>query len=357
MTLLCKHVRLVFRRSGRRRFVFGLDKVKFATMSKPKILVTRSDYPKNSIEVLESKYSVEIWDNVKNGDITKKDFVERVKGASGIFCCLNDRVDKDVIEAAGPSLKVVSTMSVGVDHVDLKTLKSKGVRLGYTPDVLTEATAELTVALLLATSRRLLEANQAIRNGEWTSAWAPLKWCGPALKGSTVGIYGYGRIGQSVARKLKAFEVSRILYGSAQEKPEGKAIGAIQTSLDNLLKESDFVIVTCALSDQTRGLFNKDKFAMMKSTAIFVNSSRGAVVDQEALYDALVCGKIRAAGLDVMTPEPLPSDHPLLTLQNCVILPHIGSATYQTRMLMADMVVKNITAALLGEQMPAEYAL
>ncbi|CAB0011768.1 unnamed protein product [Nesidiocoris tenuis] len=328
----------------------------YASMSKLKIFVTRSDFPKKSISFLEEKYDVDIWDSIKNGDISKKDFLSRVPGASGIFCSLNDKVDKDVVEAAGPSLKVVSTMSVGVDHVDREALKAKGIRLGYTPDVLTEATAELTLALLLATSRRLFEANRAIKDGEWTSPWAPLWMCGPALKGSTVGIFGFGRIGQSVARKLKAFEVSRILYGSAQEKPEGKQIGAVQVSLEELLRESDFVIVTCALSDRTRGLFNKEKFAQMKSTAIFINSSRGAVVNQEALYDALVSGTIRAAGLDVMTPEPLPKDHPLLGLSNFV-LPHIGSATYQTRMVMADLVAKNIVAALTNEKMPAELAL
>ncbi|XP_014239498.1 glyoxylate reductase/hydroxypyruvate reductase-like isoform X2 [Cimex lectularius] len=324
-------------------------------MPKQKVFLTRSDYPKNGVSLLEPRYELSFWDHEKNGVITKEGMVANVKGVNAIFCCLNDKIDKDVIEAAGDSLKIVSTMSVGVDHVDREILKKKNVKLGYTPDVLTEATAELTVALLLATSRRLLEANKLIREGHWTSPWAPVWMCGPALKGSTVGIVGFGRIGQSTAIKLKAFDVGKILYGSEKEKPEGIEMGACRASLDVLLKESDFVIATCALSEKTKGLFSKENFEKMKPTSIFINTSRGGVVDQEALIDALKNGKIRAAGLDVMTPEPLPADHPLLCLDNCVILPHIGSATYQTRMVMSDLVAKNIIAALEGKEMPAEY--
>uniref|UniRef100_A0A146LKS7 Glyoxylate reductase/hydroxypyruvate reductase n=1 Tax=Lygus hesperus TaxID=30085 RepID=A0A146LKS7_LYGHE len=327
-------------------------------MTKPKVFMTRNDWPKECIDLLQNdQFELEMWDTGKSKEITKNDLLKKVVGVSGIFCSPSIRIDKEVIEAAGPSLKVVGTFSVGVDHIDLATLKAKGIRLGYTPGVLTEATAELTVALLLATSRRLFEANQAIRDGEWTSAWAPLQWCGPALQGSTVGVYGFGRIGQSVARKLKAFEVSRILYSSSAEKPEGKEMGAECTSFETLLRESDFLIVTCALTDQTRGLFNKEKFAMMKPTAIFVNSSRGGVVDQEALQEALLTGKIRGAGLDVMTPEPLPKDHPLLSIKNCVIVPHLGSTTIETRVQMGVTTSKNIIAALTGGNMPAEYPL
>ncbi|KAK9505593.1 hypothetical protein O3M35_009605 [Rhynocoris fuscipes] len=329
---------------------------KYSNMPRYKVFVTRSDYPKNSIAMLEGKCEVDMWDHEKFGEIKKDNLLKKLKGVHGLFCCLNDRIDEDIIKAA-PDLKVISTMSVGVDHIDIKSLKAANIKLGYTPDVLTEATAELTVALLLATSRRLFEANSAIIRGEWKSAWAPVWMCGPGLKGSTVGVVGFGRIGQSVAAKLKCFGIYKLLYSANSEKSQGKELGATFTTLDNLLKESDFVIVTCSLNEKTKNLFTKEKFEQMKPTAIFINSSRGGVVDQDALYDALKNSKIRAAGLDVMTPEPLPSDHKLLTLSNCVILPHIGSATYQTRMSMSDLVVRNILTALNGDKMPAEYNL
>ncbi|KAF6213399.1 hypothetical protein GE061_011118 [Apolygus lucorum] len=202
-----------------------LSVISFSSMAKPKVFMTRNDWPKECIDLLQNgQFDLEMWDSEKNKPITKSDLLKKVVGVSAIFCSSPNTIDKDVVKAAGPSLKVVGTFSVGVDHIDLATLKTHGIRLGYTPGVLTEATAELTVALLLATSRKLFEANQAIRDGEWTSAWAPLQWCGPALQGSTVGVYGFGRIGQSVARKLKAFEVSRILYSSSAEKPEGMMI-------------------------------------------------------------------------------------------------------------------------------------
>uniref|UniRef100_A0A224XSU9 Glyoxylate reductase/hydroxypyruvate reductase n=1 Tax=Panstrongylus lignarius TaxID=156445 RepID=A0A224XSU9_9HEMI len=329
---------------------------KFSSMSQSKIFVTRSDYPKNSIAMLEGKFEVDIWDHESHGEIKKENLIKKIEGVHGLFCCLNDKIDKDIIKA-GSDLKIVSTMSVGVDHIDKQALKEAKVRLGYTPDVLTEATAELTVALLLATSRRIFEANSAIIKGEWTSAWAPVWMCGPGLKGSTVGIVGFGRIGQCIASILKSFAIYKLLYSGPEERAEDKEFDATFTTLECLLEESDFVIVSCSLNETTKNLFSKEKFDLMKPTAIFINSSRGGVVDQEALYDALKSSKIRAAGLDVMVPEPLPCDHKLLTLSNCVILPHIGSATYQTRMAMSDLAAKNILAALTGEDMPAEFHL
>lgn len=322
-------------------------------MSKPKVLVTRPDYPQNGIEILKKKTDVEIWPHEKQV-MPKEEIVKSIKGKSAIFCCLNDKIDKEVLRAAGPELKVVATMSVGFDHIDIKECNKLGIKVGYTPDVLTEATAELTLALLLATSRRLFEAHNQLKNGGW-SAWAPVWMCGPALKGSTVGIIGFGRIGQEVARKLKAFRIAKILYTSRSEKKEGKEIGAQQTTLEELLPASDFVIVTCALTPETHGLFNAKRFALMKPTAIFINTSRGDIVDQDALYTALKDSKIWAAGLDVMTPEPLPTNHPMLQLNNCVLLPHIGSATYQSRMTMCELTANNIICALEGKPMPAQY--
>ncbi|XP_076168185.1 glyoxylate reductase/hydroxypyruvate reductase-like isoform X2 [Ptiloglossa arizonensis] len=268
------------------------------------------------------------------------------------------KIDDEILNAAGPQLKVVSTMSVGVDHLDLKALKSRNISVGYTPGILTNATAELTVALLLATSRRLVEANRAIYKGEW-KAWAPTWMCGPGLFGSTVGIVGLGRIGIQVARNLKSFNVAKILYTSRSVKQEAYEFGGENTVLDELLRKSDFVIVTTALTPETKQMFSKSTFEKMKKTAIFVNVSRGEVVDQSALIEALKKGTIRAAGLDVMTPEPIPLDSELLKLDNCVVLPHIGSAATETREEMSRITAENILAVLKGTpaQMPAPFQL
>lgn len=265
---------------------------------------------------------------------------------------LTDRIDSEVLDAA-PNLKVIATMSVGYDHLDLPEIRKRGIRVGYTPDILTDATAELTVGLLLATSRRLLEANQEARSGGW-SAWSPFWMCGPGLKDAVVGVVGFGRIGQEVAKRLKPFNVREILYHSRSSKKEAQEIGASLVSFEELIARSDFIVATCALTPETKGIFNGEAFKKMKPTAVFINTSRGGVVDQDALVDALRNKTIFGAGLDVMTPEPLPLDNPLFELKNCVILPHIGSASIETRKAMGVLTARNVVAALKGERMPAE---
>lgn len=267
---------------------------------------------------------------------------------------LSDKIDAEVLNKAGQNLKIIATMSVGYDHFDVNEIKKRGIKMAYTPDVLTDATAELAVALLLATSRRLLEANEAVRNGGW-KAWSPFWMCGPGIKGSTVGIVGFGRIGQEIAKRLKPFGPKRFIYYSRSEKPkEAQEIGATRVSFDQLLAESDFISVSCALTPDTKDMFDENAFKKMKNTAVFVNTSRGGVVDQNALIKALESKSIWGAGLDVMVPEPLPLDHPLLKLKNCVILPHIGSACIETRNDMGILTAKNIVAALNNEPLLTE---
>uniref|UniRef100_K7F5U5 Glyoxylate reductase/hydroxypyruvate reductase n=1 Tax=Pelodiscus sinensis TaxID=13735 RepID=K7F5U5_PELSI len=257
----------------------------------------------------------------------------------------------------GPNLKIISTLSVGVDHLALDEIKKRGIRVGYIPDILTDATAELSVALLLAACRRLPEAVEEVKNGGWTT-WKPLWLCGYGLSGSTVGIVGLGRIGQAVARRLKPFGVKTFLYTGTRPKPERAVEFQAQfVPLAKLAEESDFVVVTCSLTPGTEGMCNKDFFGRMKKTSVFINTSRGAVVNQEDLHQALVSGQIAAAGLDVTSPEPLPTDHPLLSLKNCVILPHIGSATFATRSAMAVQAAHNLLAGLRGERLPSELQL
>ncbi|CAG4956187.1 unnamed protein product [Parnassius apollo] len=322
-----------------------------SSTGKYQVYVTRSDMPHGGIELLKKQCKLILWN--QPSPVPRSEFLKSVVGANGIFCSLTDKIDKEVLDAAGPNLKVVATISVGYDHIDVQECRERGIRIGYTPDVLTDATAELTLALLLSTSRRLPEAQHEAKTGGWVS-WAPTWMTGPGLAGSTVGIVGFGRIGQAVARRVKSFNTKTILYYNRSEKPEAKEIGAVKVTFDELLMQSDFVICCCALVPETKELFNKTAFEKMKRTAIFINTSRGGTVDQNALIEALQKNTIRAAGLDVTTPEPLPLDSLLFKLKNCVVLPHIGSASIEARNTMSELTANNILAALNGSEMPAE---
>ncbi|XP_035443980.1 glyoxylate reductase/hydroxypyruvate reductase [Spodoptera frugiperda] len=315
------------------------------------VFVTRNDMPQGGIDLLKKECDVKM--STHPSTMPREELLKAIAGVNGIFCSLTDRIDKEVLDAAGPGLKVIGTISVGHDHIDLAECKKRGVQIGYTPDVLTDATAELTMALLLSTSRRLPEAQHEARTGGWKS-WAPTWMTGPGLAGSTVGIVGFGRIGQAVARRVKAFNTKKILYFNRSERPEAQETGAIKVTFDELLTQSDFIICCAALVPETKAMFNKAAFEKMKNTAIFINTSRGGTVDQDALIEALQNNTIRAAGLDVTTPEPLPLDNPLLKLPNCVVLPHIGSAAIETRNTMSELTANNILAALKGKPMPAE---
>ncbi|XP_066994639.1 glyoxylate reductase/hydroxypyruvate reductase isoform X1 [Anabrus simplex] len=257
-----------------------------------------------------------------------------------------------MLDTAGPNLKVVSTMTAGYDHIDVATAKSRGIKIGNASKVSNASVAEIAVALALMAGHRLQEGRQVIERGAWEPV-SPIWMLGHDLYGSTVGIVGLGNIGCEIAKRLKAFEISRLLYSGHSVKPAAAKIGAQFVSFDDILKESDFVIIACPLNDGTRNMFNDTAFSKMKKNAIIVNIGRGGLIDQPALIRALESGKIYAAGLDVMVPEPLPTDHPLLKLKNCVLTPHIGSATVRSRLAMADLAARNILAALDGKEMPS----
>lgn len=273
-----------------------------------------------------------------------------VAGCNGVLCLLTDRIDGALLDGAGSKLRVVSQMAVGVDNIDLAACTARGLPIGHTPGVLTEATADLTLALMLATARRLVTAANDVVAGKWVT-WDPLGWVGPDLHGSTVGIVGLGRIGAAIARRLAGFEVE-LLYHNPRPSPVADGLGAAWVDLPSLLQRSDFVTLHCPYTAATHHLVNTAALAQMKPTAILVNTARGGVVDQEALLAALVAGQIAGAGLDVTTPEPLPPNHPLLALPNVVVLPHIGSASLPTRLLMANMAVDNLLAGLGGKRLP-----
>ncbi len=277
--------------------------------------------------------------------------LEKVRGVDGLLCMLTDRIDAGLMDAAGPDLKVISQMAVGYDNIDVAAARERHIQVGNTPGVLTEATADLAFALLLAASRRLAEGAAYIREGKWRT-WEPMALLGGDLAGATLGIVGFGRIGQAVARRAAGFDLRVIAY-SPRQKPEIAALSGVNfVTLDALLRESDYISLHLPLTGETRHFINRDALAQMKPSAILINTARGGVVDQAALVDALKHGIIAGAALDVTDPEPLPSDHPLLSLSNALVVPHIGSATHQTRDRMAIMAADNLLAGVSGQPLP-----
>ncbi len=264
----------------------------------------------------------------------------------GLLCMLTDRVDVGLIDAAA-KLRVISQMAVGVDNIDLAAAERRGIPVGHTPGVLTETTADLAWALILATQRRLPEAERFLRDGKWRH-WSPDLLLGRDVYRSVLGIVGMGAIGAAVARRARGFNM-RVLYTSRTEKA---APDAARVSLEQLLRESDVVSVHVALTPGTRNMIGRRELAMMKPTACLVNTARGGIVDEEALINALAEEKIAAAGLDVYETEPLPANSRLRTLSNVVLLPHIGSASVATRELMASRAVDNLIAGLRGDKLP-----
>lgn len=274
----------------------------------------------------------------------------RLGDAEGLLSLLSVKVDEAFL-AASPSLRVVSNMAVGVDNIDLAACGRRGIPVGNTPDVVTDATAELALGLMFAVSRRIPETAAAAAAGKWR-AWSPTGWLGTDLKGATLGVVGLGKIGQGVAERARALGMT-VVYTSRTRKPDvERALGTVHLSFEGLLRTSDFVCLTVALTPETRQLINADALRLMKPTAYLVNVARGSVVDTDALTDALRNGEIAGAALDVTDPEPLPPDHALFGFPNCVITPHIGTATYQTRKRMAEMACENLLAGLSGRPLP-----
>jgi glyoxylate reductase len=270
--------------------------------------------------------------------------------AVGIYSMLTDRIDADLL-ASAPELKVVSNMAVGVDNIDLAACAAAGVAVGHTPDVLTETTADTAFMLVLASSRRMLEGIDMVRDGRW-GTWVGDAMLGLDVSGTTLGIVGMGRIGAAIAARATGFSMD-ILYWSRSPKPDVEAsTGAQSVSLAELLARADHVVLAVPLSAETRHLIGPDELSHMKPSANLVNISRGPVIDTEALVDALRTQEIRCAGLDVTDPEPIPAHHPLVSLPNCTIVPHIGSATLRTRNAMADLAVDNLIAGVLSEPLP-----
>jgi lactate dehydrogenase-like 2-hydroxyacid dehydrogenase len=315
----------------------------------PRVFVARI-IPAEGLDLVRGGCDVDVWD----GDLPppRGELLRRVAGCDGVLTLLTDRVDDEFLDAAGPGLRVVSNYAVGFDNIDVAACTRRGVAVGNTPGVLTDTTADLAWALLMAAARRLPEGDRYVRDGRWKT-WGPLLLLGPDVHGATIGIVGFGRIGQAVARRAQGFGME-ILYHDVQPVPDEVTmpLGATYLPLEALLPRSDFVSLHVNLSEVTRHLMNATTLALMKPTAILVNTSRGPVVDQRALADALRDGTIAAAALDVTDPEPISMDDPLVGLDNCLIVPHIASASRATRGRMAAMAAANLLAGVRGEPLP-----
>ena len=320
-----------------------------------KIVVTQT-IPEKGLGILREAFGAEaVLVTSQDGPIPRAKLLAAVRGADALLPMLTDRIDGAVLDAAGPGLRIVANNAVGFDNIDLTAARARGVAVSNTPDVLTETTADLAWALLMAASRRIGEGERFLRAGQWT-CWSPMQLLGLDIHGATLGVFGMGRIGQAVARRAAGFSM-RVLYTDTNRLPEDaeNALGAVFTDKAALLREADFLTVHCPLTPDTRLAFSDAEFAEMKPTAVFVNTSRGPVVDEAALARALRSGEIFAAGIDVFEEEP--RVHPgLLDCENAVLIPHLGSASVETRARMAALAASNIVAVLRGEEPPNRVA-
>ena len=312
-------------------------------MTKPIVLFTHS-LPEDWIGNVKNAYQIIIGDeNLRGIDPILEPYLAK---AAGILCLLDDPIPAGVLNQA-PHLKVVSNLAVGVDNIDVPACTQKGIPVGHTPGVLTEGTADLTLALLLSVARGLPKASLDAKEGRWAN-WDPTGWLGIDLKDATIGIVGLGKIGTAVARRIRAFGADLVYTNRSPQPEKEKSLPARKVELDELLRISDVVCLHVPLTPETENMIDESAFQNMKPSAILINASRGMVVNTNALVRALKEGQIRAAGLDVTEPEPLPPDHPLYQLENCLITPHIGSATENTRKTMAKIAIENLKAGIKG---------
>ena len=316
----------------------------------PRVFVSRV-IPDEGLDAVRDACELDLW--TEELPPPRDELLRRSAGMDGLLTLLTDRVDAELLDAAGPQLKVVSNYAVGFDNLDIPELTRRGIPAGNTPGVLTETTADLAFALMMAAARRVDEGSRYVRAGRWKT-WGPMLLMGVDLHGATLGIVGFGRIGREMAKRASGFGM-RVLYHDVHPATpdEERALNARQVEMDELLASSDLVTLHTNLTDETRHLINAAALSRMKSSAVLVNTSRGPVVDQAALYEALRDGQIFAAALDVTDPEPMAPDDPLLTLENCLVVPHIASASRVTRGKMAAIAAANLLAGLRGEPLPS----
>lgn len=312
---------------------------------KPNVYVTRM-IPEDILARIQESCEVKVWSEA-DIPVPRKILEDEIQEVEGLFCLLTESIDEALLAKAN-HLKIVSNMAVGYNNIDVQAATRRGIMVANTPGVLTETTADLTFALLMMTARRMEESINFLRKGEWKT-WSPMLLAGQDIYGSTLGIVGMGRIGEALAKRAKGFDMKILYHNRSQKHDVEKALGVEYRNLEELLKESDYVCIMTPYTSETHNLIGEKELNMMRPNSVLINTARGGVVNEEALYDALVNGRIWAAGLDVFATEPIQIDHPLLTLPNLVALPHIGSATIKTRRKMADLAADNLVQALTHE--------
>lgn len=314
----------------------------------PTVYITRNIPETGPRKLREAGYEVRVW---ASDDVVDRDrLLQEIQDCDGVLCLLTDRVDAEFLNAA-PRLQVVANMAVGFDNFDVAALTRRRVIGTNTPGVLTDTTADFAWTLLMAAARLVVPGHEYVRAGKWQT-WGPLLLRGQDVHHATLGLIGLGRIGCEVARRAQGFSMHVLYYDPIRRQDLERDYGLTYTDMDRLLRESDFVSVHTPLTPETHHLISREQLRVMKKTAVLINTSRGPVVDMMALYEALRDGEIWAAGLDVTDPEPIPTDHPLLTLDNCLIVPHIASASYKTRDDMSGLAADNIIAVLSGRRPP-----
>lgn len=319
-------------------------------MERPKVYVTRRLFPE-VLQRLAQECSVQAWDS--DLPVPRTILLQEARDCDGLLTLITERIDAELMDAC-PRLRVVSNMAVGYDNIDIPEATRRGILVGNTPRVLTKTTADFAWALLMAAARLVVQGDRDVRAGKWRT-WEPLGWLGQDVHGATLGIVGLGQIGLEMAKRATGFEMRVLYYDTVRRPPEEEARYHLQfvPTLETLLPQADFLTLHTPLTPQTYHLIGAPQLRLMKRTAILINTSRGKVVDQKALYEALRDGLIWAAALDVTEEEPIPPDDPLLTLPNCIITPHIASASFATRRAMANLAVDNLLAGLKGLPMPA----
>jgi glyoxylate reductase len=317
-------------------------------MPRPVVYVTR-ELPERGLNIIKKHFDVEVWPEY--APPPKKVIIDKVRNVDALASLLSDKIDAEVFNAA-PKLKIVSQLAVGFDNIDVAEATKRGIYVTNTPEVLTDTTADFAWALLMAVARRVVEADKYVRSGQWKVAWHPAMLAGRDVNGATIGVVGAGRIGYAVAKRAKGFGMNILFYDVVPRPEIERDFGAKKVDMDTLLKESDFVSIHVPLMKETRHLINADRLKLMKKTAYLINNSRGPVVDEKALYDALKKGQIAGAGLDVFEEEPTPLDNPLLKLDSVVLAPHISSASLETRSKMAEMVAENLVTFFQGKKPP-----
>jgi len=317
-------------------------------MMKPRVFVTRC-IPERGLKKILDLCDAEIWE--EELPPPREVLLQKVRDCEGLLSLLTDKVDAELMDHA-PKLKVISNYAVGYDNIDVDAATARGIAVGNTPGVLTETTADFAWALLMSAARRVVEGMDYVRAGRWKT-WGPMLLLGQDVYGATLGLLGLGRIGSAVARRARGFAMRVIYYDPYRRQDLERELNIEYVDLDTLFQQSDYISIHTPLTPETYRLVNRERFKQMKCTAILVNTARGPIVDTMALYEALRDGEIAYAALAVTDPEPLPADHPLLSLTNVVICPHIASASVETRSRMAEIAADNLIAGLKGEPLPA----